>query len=81
MWQWCVRRSSKAVAIFASPNTVDHAAKSRLVVISTRVCSYVFGQQVEQPGAAGLTERQAAQLVQDHQIHSLQALRDTTASQ
>ena len=40
MWQWCVNRSSKAVVIFASPNTLHHSAKSRLVVIITLVCSY-----------------------------------------
>ena len=33
-------RSSNAVVIFASPNTVDHSAKSRFVVIITLVCSY-----------------------------------------
>jgi hypothetical protein len=40
MWQWCVSRSSSAVVIFASPKTLDHSAKSRLVVITTLVCSY-----------------------------------------
>lgn len=39
MCQWCVSRSSRAVVIFASPNTLDHSAKSRLVVIITLVCS------------------------------------------
>lgn len=29
MWQWWVRRSSSAAVIFASPNTLDHSAKSR----------------------------------------------------
>ena len=33
-------RSNSAVVIFASPNTLDHLAKSRLVVIITLVCSY-----------------------------------------
>jgi hypothetical protein len=40
MWQWCVSRSSSAVVILASPKTLDHSAKSRLVVIITLVCSY-----------------------------------------
>ena len=40
MWQWCVSRSNSAVVIFASPNTLDHSAKSRLVVIITLVCYY-----------------------------------------
>ena len=40
MWQWCESRSSSAVVIFASPKTLDHSAKSRLVVIITLVCSY-----------------------------------------
>jgi hypothetical protein len=40
MWRWCVSRSSSAVVIFASPKTLDHSAKSRLVVTITLVCSY-----------------------------------------
>ncbi len=40
MWQWWVSRSSRAVVILASPNTLDHSAKLRLVVITTLVCSY-----------------------------------------
>ena len=36
---WRFQHSS-AVVIFASPNTLDHSAKSRLVVIITLVCSY-----------------------------------------
>jgi len=35
-----VSRSSNGVVIFASPNALDYAAKSRLVVIITLVCSY-----------------------------------------
>ena len=27
MWQWCVSRSSKAVVILASPNTLGHSSK------------------------------------------------------
>jgi hypothetical protein len=44
MWQWCVIRSSSAVVIFASPNTLDHSAKLRLVVMITLVCSYTRPQ-------------------------------------
>ena len=40
MWQWCVSLSSSAVVILASPNTLDHSANARLVVIITLVCSY-----------------------------------------
>ena len=32
MSQWCVRRSSNAVVIFGSPNTLGHSPKARLVV-------------------------------------------------
>jgi hypothetical protein len=39
MWQWCVRRSSKAVVILASPKTLDHSLKLRLVVMTTLVRS------------------------------------------
>ena len=37
--QWWVSRSSNAVAILASPKTVGHSAKARLVVITTDVRS------------------------------------------
>jgi len=37
--QWWVRRSSSAVVILASPNTVGHSAKARLVVTITDVRS------------------------------------------
>ena len=40
MWQWCVSRSSKAVVIFASPKTLAHSEKLRLVVMITLVRSY-----------------------------------------
>jgi Rod binding domain-containing protein len=65
-----VSRSSSAVVIFASPNTLDHSAKSRLVVTITLVCSYSvqLGQQMEQQRSAGLAEGQVAQLVEDDQI-------------
>ena len=39
MWQWWVRRSSIAVVILASPNTMAHSLKVRLVVMMTLVCS------------------------------------------
>ena len=39
MWQRWVRRSSKAVVIFASPKTVAHSLKLRLVVMTTLVRS------------------------------------------
>ena len=35
MWQRWVRRSSRAVVILASPKTVAHSLKLRLVVITT----------------------------------------------
>jgi hypothetical protein len=37
--QWCVKRSSTAVVILASPNTCGQSAKARLVVISSDVFS------------------------------------------
>jgi hypothetical protein len=39
MSQWCVRRSSMAVVILASPNTCGQSAKARLVVIRSDVFS------------------------------------------
>ena len=39
MWQRWVRRSSSAVVILGSPNTVAHSAKLRLVVMMTLVRS------------------------------------------
>ena len=34
MWQRCVSRSSSAVVILASPKTVAHSLKLRLVVVN-----------------------------------------------
>ena len=39
MSQWWVRRSSSAVVIFASPNTLGHSPNARFVVTITEVCS------------------------------------------
>ncbi len=39
MSQWCVSRSSSAVVILASPNTLGHSANGRLVVTITEVRS------------------------------------------
>jgi hypothetical protein len=39
MSQWWVRRSSRAVVILASPNTLGHSPKARLVVTITDACS------------------------------------------
>jgi hypothetical protein len=39
MWQWWVRRSSKAVVILVSPKTLAHSPKLRLVVMMTLVRS------------------------------------------
>ncbi len=37
MWQWWVRRSSNAVVILASPKTLAHSLKLKLVVMMTLV--------------------------------------------
>ena len=39
MSQWCVRRSSRAVVIFASMKTLGHSPKARLVVTMMEVRS------------------------------------------
>ena len=39
MSQWWVRRSSSAVVILASPNTLGHSPNARFVVTITEVCS------------------------------------------
>ena len=39
MSQWCVRRSSMAVVILASPKTCGESANARLVVMSSDVFS------------------------------------------
>jgi len=44
MWQWCVRRSSSAVVILASPKTVDHSAKSRFNAESILMRSPTVGR-------------------------------------
>ena len=53
-------RSSSAVVNLVSPNTLAHSLKLRLVVITTLVHSYSFGQQVEQQSFSSRTERQVA---------------------
>ena len=60
MWQWCVSRSSSAVVIFASPNTLDHSAKSRLLGDHHAGVLVQPAQQMEQQCTAGLAERQVA---------------------
>ncbi len=40
MWQWWVSRYGITVINVASPNTLDHSARARLVAIITLVCSY-----------------------------------------
>src|SRR3989338_6426984 len=72
MWQWCVSRSSSAVVILASPNTLGHSLKSRLVDHHAGLL-VELAQQVEQQGAACLAEGQVAQLIKDDQVHALQA--------
>ncbi len=43
MSQWWVRRSSRAVVILASLNTVGHSENFRLVVMTIEVFSLDFG--------------------------------------
>jgi hypothetical protein len=66
MWQWCVSRSSNAVVIFASPNTVDHSCDHHAGVLVQAA------EQTEQQRPAGLAERQVAQFIDD-QVHARQA--------
>ena len=40
MWKWWVSRYGITVINVASPNTLDHSARARLVAIITLVCSY-----------------------------------------
>ena len=40
MSQWCVRRSSRALVMRASPNTAVHSLNGRFVVMIIGVCSY-----------------------------------------
>jgi hypothetical protein len=39
------RQSSKAVVILALPNTFDHSAKLRLVVVTTLMCLFSFDRR------------------------------------
>src|ERR1035441_3637590 len=75
MWQWCVSRSSSAVVILASTNTLDHSAKSGLVGMTTLV---ELREQMEQQRAARLAERQVAELVEDDDVHAQQTAGDAT---
>src|SRR6202035_1520339 len=46
MSQWCVRRSSSAVVILASPKTLGRSPKARLVVTMMEVRSYMHVNKV-----------------------------------
>jgi hypothetical protein len=73
MWQWCVSRSSSAVVILASPNTLDHSLEVQVGGDHHAGVLVELAQQVEQQGAAGLAEGQVAQFIQDDQVHAQQA--------
>ena len=79
MSQWCVSRSSSAVVILASPNTLGHSPKARLVVTMIEVLLVEPADQVEQQLPAGLREGQVAELVEDDQVDARQLVGDAAA--
>ena len=68
MSQWWVRRSSSAVVILASPNTVAQSAKARLVVTMIEVRSYSRLIRWNSSWPPTLGERQIAELVEHEEI-------------
>jgi hypothetical protein len=68
--QWWVRRSSNAVVILASPNTLGHSPKARLVVTNDGGALIELADQMEAQLAAGLRKGQVAELVEDDEIHA-----------
>jgi hypothetical protein len=69
MSQWWVSRSRSAVVILASPNTLGHSPKSRLVVMTIDAL-IESADQMEQQLGAGLGERQIAEFVEDDEVHA-----------
>ena len=68
MSQWWVKRSSSAVVILGSLKALGHSPKAKLVVTS-RGSLVEPADEVEQELAARLSERQIAELVEDHEVH------------
>jgi len=67
--QWWVRPSSNAVVILASPNTLGHSPKARLVTNGGGAL-IELADQMEEQLAAGLRKGQVAELVEDDEIHA-----------
>src|ERR1700689_5112947 len=68
MWQRWVSRSSSAVVIFGSPNTVAHSPKLRLVVMMTLGALVELAQQMEEQSSSGGAERQVAEFVKNDEV-------------
>ncbi len=69
-----------AVVILASPNTLAHSRKSRLVVTMIEGPLVEAADQMEQQLAAGLGEGQIAQLVEHDEIDAGELLGELARS-
>jgi hypothetical protein len=77
MSQWWVRRSSSAVVIFGSPNTLGHSAEGEIGGDQNRGALVEPADEVEEELAAGLGERQLAELIEDGEVHAGEIIGDT----
>jgi hypothetical protein len=62
------------VVILASPNTLGHSLKARLVVTDDGGPLVQLADEVEQELAAGLGKGQIAEFVEDDEVHPRQVL-------
>ena len=60
------------MVILASPNTLGHSPKARLVVTMIEVTFVEPTDKVEQELATGLSEREIAEFVEDDEVHARQ---------
>jgi hypothetical protein len=74
MSQSWVSRSRRAVVILASPNTVGHSPKVRLVVTMAELVLVEPADQVEEQLTASLGEGQIAELVEDDEVEAAEVI-------
>jgi hypothetical protein len=76
MSQWCVSRSRSAVVILASPNRLGHSREREVGSDNDRRALIEPADEVELDLAAGLSERQIAEFVEDDEVQPGQMLGD-----
>lgn len=60
------------MVIFASPNTLAHSAKVKVMVVDHAGAFVEFREEAEQKRPTGLAEGQIPQIIEDHQERQVQ---------